>query len=334
MADARRLSSGPGRTAALPAAATTRKFRHVGGSVWHRGGMKTPLDLGPFVEALQSTNEVSAHVRLPHGFDVVPGSPAEAEFARQSLYAGPWSDEPLAETMVVGNMLVYAAEDQLRSAGELIGAGDSRYGPFTLLRSAFELSAQAWWVFDPGIDLEERLCRGANFHLYSHREHKKLEVEMGASDTRTAKINEILDTARHTGLGVTQSKKASPPWVRHPPKDATSLCRAFMQDSSDPSSTMGAVIYRYLSATPHGTLHGLLRSGRQVPGMPAGQIGALTIQEVDPHELAMFTAGVLVAYITAAQRQMAYLGWIGPAWDSWKVAVRDRIRGYLPDGPS
>jgi hypothetical protein len=228
-------------------------------------------------------------------------------------------------------LLLYAAEDHLRSAGELISGEESRYGPFTLLRAAFELSAQAWWIFDPVIDLEERLCRGANFYLHSHRERKKLEQELGAPDTRTVKIDDILDTARRTGLGVTPSQKKSPPWVRRPPKDATSLCRLFMQDSSDPNSTMGAVIYRYLSATPHGTLHGLLRSGRPVPNMPPGRTGTLTMQELDPHELAMFSAGVLVAYITAAERQMVYFGWASADWDSWKLSVRDRIRPYLPD---
>lgn len=105
--------------------------------------MKTPLDIGPFVEVLASTIEVSTDVRLPHHFDVVAGSQAESEFAKQTAYAGPWSDEPLAEVMVAGNMLVYGAEDHLRAAGELIASGDSRYGPFTLLRAALEQCSQA-----------------------------------------------------------------------------------------------------------------------------------------------------------------------------------------------
>lgn len=294
--------------------------------------MKIPLDIGPFVEALKSTIEISAHVRLPHGFDLVAGSPAEAEFAKQSLYAGPWSDEPLAETMVVGNMLLYAAEDQLRSAGALIDPGDSRYGPFTLLRSAFELEAQAWWVFDPGIGLEERLCRGANFTLNSYYEQRKLEREAGLADTRTDKIREILDTADRTGLGITKSKQGSPRWAgHHPPKDATSLCRLFMQDS-DPEA-LGAVMYRYLSATPHGSLHGLLKRSHQVPGMPVGKMGMLRGQDLDQHEVAMLAAGVLTAYISAAERQIVYLGWDGPAWDDWKLSVWKRVRPYLPDSP-
>ncbi len=77
--------------------------------------MKTPLDLGPFVEALESIVQVSALARYPHGFDVVAGSPAEAEFAKQCLYAGPWSDEPLAEATTAGIMLIYGAEDHLRA---------------------------------------------------------------------------------------------------------------------------------------------------------------------------------------------------------------------------
>jgi hypothetical protein len=284
------------------------------------------------VEALESVVEVSAISRFPHAFDVAAGSPAEAEFTKQSLYAGPWSDEPLAEATTAGIMLIYAAEDHLRSAGELISGGTSRYGPFTLLRAAFELSAQAWWIFDPGIDLEERLARGANFILNSHRERQKLEAEIGHPDSRAPKIQAILDTAEQTGLGVTPAKKKSPRWVRHYPKDNTSLCRLFMQDSSSPD-TLGAVIYRYLSATPHGTLHGLLRSTREVPGMPAGKTGVLRSQELDANELAMFTASVLVAYVYATERQMVYFGWAGPAWDAWKLALRDRIRPYLPDAP-
>ncbi len=118
--------------------------------------------------------------------------------------------------------------------------------------------------------MEERLCRGANFILYSHHERRKLERDMGLPDTRKAKIEAILDSARQTGLEVTPTKKRSPTWVgQHPPKDATSLCRLFMQDSSSPDG-VGAVIYRYLSATPHGALHGLPRSTRAVAGMPAG----------------------------------------------------------------
>ena len=292
-------------------------------------GVKPPFDLRPIVEALASTAQVSAVARYPHNFDVVSGWPAEDEFANQSLFAGPWTDEPLMETTMAGNMLLYAAEDHLRSAGDLVGGGESRYGPFTLLRATFELSAQAWWLFEPGIGLEERLSRGANFTLHSHYERRKLEQEMGIAETRTPKIDAILDTARQTGLGVTPSKKGSPLSVGHRPKDLTSLCRLFLQDASDPDSNVGAVIYRYLSATPHGTLHGLLRSAQPVAGTPAGKTGTLMAQEPDPQELAMFAATVLVAYVDAAERQMAYFGWTGPAWNAWKAAVREKVIPYL-----
>lgn len=295
--------------------------------------VKAPLDIRPFVESLASVVEVSAKVRYPHKFDVQPGSQAEGEFAKQSAYAGPWSDEPLAEVMVAANFLVYAAEDHLRSTGVLIGAGDSRYGPFTLLRAAFEQCAQAWWILDPGIGLDQRVCRGANFILNSHYEQRKLEKEAGLPDSRTRRIQEILDTADQTGLGVTKSQKGNARWVgQHHPKDATSLCRLFMEDPAGAES-LGGVMYRYLSATPHGSLHGLLKRSHRVEGMPAGKMGTLRSHEVDQQEVAMLAAGVLTAYIAAAERQIDYLGWSGPAWGEWKLSVWRRIRPYLPDSP-
>jgi hypothetical protein len=283
-----------------------------------------PLDLRPIIEALESLVQVSALVRYPHRFDAVAGSPVEAEFAKQSQFAGPWSDEPLTEVVSMGNMLIFSAEENLRSAATLIASG-SLYGPFTLARSAFETSAQAWWVFDPAIGIEERLCRGGNFILNSHYERRSLENEIGVAETRTPKIRAILDTADQTGLRVTHSKKSSRRWLGSGWKDATSLCRQLWQDPSDLASTVGAVIYRYLSATPHGTLHGILRNAQPVEGFPAGSTGTMFAQVVKPSEMALLVSSVLLAYIIAADRQMAYFGWDGPAWEAWKAAVKEKV---------
>jgi hypothetical protein len=61
-----------------------------------------------------------------------------------------------------------------RNACVCICSGQSRYGHLTLLRSAFEASAHAWWIVDPDIGLRTGLCRRANFTLYSHYERRKL----------------------------------------------------------------------------------------------------------------------------------------------------------------
>jgi hypothetical protein len=297
-----------------------------------------PLDIGPLVEALESLVLVSAMVRYPHRFDVVAGSPAEAEFDKQRRFAGPWSDEPLAEVTGAGNMLVFAAEDNLRSIATLITSG-SLYGPFTLARSAFETAAHAWWIFDPVIALEERLCRGGNFILYSHYERRKLEREIGIPETRTAKIDDILTTAAQVGLRVTPAKKGSPRWLGSGWKDTTSLCRMLWQDPANPASTVGAVIYRLLSATPHGTMHGILRNARPVEGLPPGSTGTMAAQEVNPGELATVVASVLVAYVQSADRQMAYSG--GGVQPGTRGRQRSRRRssrwcrtGYRPKGSS
>ncbi len=291
--------------------------------------MKLPLDLRPLVEVLESIVAVSAIARYPHHFDAVPGSPAEAEFAQQGRFDGPWSHEPLAEATGVGNMLMFAAEDNLRSIATLIMAG-SLYGPYTLARSAFETSAHAWWIFDTDISVEERLCRGANFILYSHYERRKLEREVGIPETRTPKIDAIFATAHKAALPVTPSRKGSPRWLGSGWKDSTSLCRLILQDPSDPESTVGAVIYRYLTATPHGTMHGILRNARPVEGLPSGYTGTMATQEVNPSELATLAASVLIAYVQAADRQMVHFGWTGEAWDAWKAAVKERIEPLVP----
>ncbi len=312
-----------------PTPDTTATQTGRGHPAWQIGAVGAPVDLVPIIEALESLVLVSAITRFPHDFDPAPGSPAESEFAKQSGFAGSWSAAPLADVTSMGNMQIYAAEDNLRSAGSLIAGGNSRYGPLTLARSAFEVAAQAWWIYDPDIALDERLCRGGNFILHSHYERRKLEREMGAAETRTPKIDAILDTARQAGLSVIASRKGSPAWLGGGLKDATSLCRLFMQDQEDPNSTIGAVIYRALSATPHGTLHGLLRNAQPVEGAPSGQTGTWVTPGVDPGEVAMFVAGVLVAYVIAADRQMAYFGWGGPAWDNWKLALKERGDPYL-----
>lgn len=290
--------------------------------------MKNPLDLRPIIAALASTVEVSAIARYPHRFDVVPGSPADAEFAKQGRFAGPWSPTPLAEATMIGNTIVYAAEDHLRSMGELIAGGDSRLGPFVLARAAFEASARGWWIFDPDIGLEDRLCRGANATLNSFYERAKLDREMGVAETRAPKIKAIFDTAQQTGLPVTPSRKKSPRWLGDGWPDTTTLCRQFMEDSDQRS--VGGVLYRYLCAMTHGTLDGLLRNVQPIEGLPPGQTGTMTTQEIDPHELAMFASSVLVAYVIAAERQMVYFGWNGPAWNEWKSAVRAAAKPYVP----
>ncbi|MCA1695484.1 MAG: hypothetical protein LC749_12550 [Actinobacteria bacterium] len=231
----------------------------------------------------------------------------------------------MAEVTAAANMLVFAAEDNLRAVATLIGAG-SLYGPFTLARSAFETCAHAWWILDPAIGLEERLCRGGNFILYSHYERRKLEREMGVAETRTPKIDAILSTP---GLRVLSSRKRSPAWLGSGWKDTTSLCRNLWQDPTEPESTVGAVIYRALSATPHGTLHGILRNPRRIENLPAGFTGMVS-HEVNPDEVATFAACALVAYVLAAERQLAYFGWTGPAWDAWKAAAKKRIEPIVP----
>jgi hypothetical protein len=87
---------------------------------------------------------------------------------------------------------------------------------------------------------------------------------------------------------------------------------------------------RYLSSTPHGTLHGLLRNTHMVEGLPAEWTGTMAAQEVNPSELALFSAWVLLAYVEAADRQMAYFGWTRPAWDAWKAALLAKIEPQMP----
>ncbi len=90
------------------------------------------------------------------------------------------------------------------------------------------------------------------------------------------------------------------------------------------------MVYRYLSATPHGTLHGILRNAQPVEGLAAGSMGTMAAIGVNPGELATFAVSVLIAYIRAAERQMVYFGWNNPAWEAWKEAVKEKIKPFVP----
>ena len=61
-----------------------------------------------------------------------------------------------------------------------------------------------------------------------------------------------------------------------------------------------------------------------------GATGTMSAQSVNPEEVATFAASVLVAYVEAADRQMTYFGWTGPAWNAWKAALKEKIEPAVP----
>lgn len=239
----------------------------------------------------------------------------------------------MAEVLSATSLLVNSTEDHLRALGLLLADENSRYAPLSVARVALESAARAWWMLDITATLPERLCRGWNFLLYGHHERKKLEQELGGPDTRTAKIRVIIETAKQLGLPLAASKKGSPRWLKGGLRDATSLCRELLCDDMDQDSTLGSVMYRYLTATSHGAMHGLLKKTSFVEGMPAGATGTLVAIEFDRRELALTAVGAYNAYLKATEQQFQYFGWRTPEWDKWRQGIDDILWYYLKNPP-
>ena len=263
---------------------------------------------------------------MPYGFEPQPASQAAAEFSQQALYVGPWSAQPLADALGPANMLIYAAEDNLRSVAVLIEDGNSLYGPTILLRAALENVARAWRILSAH-GIEERLCRGWNFLLYSDYERRALEQEMRIADSRTPRIKQVLNSAGAAGLPVGPSKKGSPKWLGSGWQNATGICRLMLADGSrQPQDELGAVLYRLLSATPHGASHGILRNMQVVAGGERSSLGFLSVNPGNHTETALLAACVGIAYLEAATKQMEYFGWGGTGWDAWMKEFGKHLR--------
>lgn len=223
--------------------------------------------------------------------------------------------------------LLMAAENHLEATSRLLVEPLTHYGLFAVCRAAMENSARAWWLLDPDIDVKERVARGLLTRFFSLHEAAQVEELMNPDKKweelqSVARARDVAERARAQGFTVTATKRGrfGLEGVERP--STTALLEEVHEE-------LGAVMYKYLSASVHGTSYALMQemefeeSARGGMGRIAKPSGSFT----------MIGASISVAgltYLFAFDRHVYLYGHHVDEWVSWRTHALKVLRRAAP----
>jgi hypothetical protein len=116
-----------------------------------RGSRRGPPLSAPqaLSRSLQGVGKALEEIHLRHHYLPVLGSAGEAEWARNEIYAGGWTDTPVADAYSIATMKLAAARDHVSSLAQLIAPDPAPFATAAVARALLETSARAWWLLDP-----------------------------------------------------------------------------------------------------------------------------------------------------------------------------------------
>jgi hypothetical protein len=120
-----------------------------------------------------------------------PGSPAEQELRSQTTLADDWSASPVEAVYSIARLIRHGAEDHLLAVERQLAAPVLlRTAVETLVRTAVDASARAWWLLDPDIDMRTRVARGMTERLFALHQDRKVHAKAGHS---TLDVDQAVD---------------------------------------------------------------------------------------------------------------------------------------------
>jgi len=292
---------------------------------------------GPFLEAAEHFRRLAEELSAfpPNGQPAAPGSRAELDAADRS-FDGPWG-RATAELLREPAARLILAIEYLRGLAALTEADRVTVGIVPMIRPALATFGHLYYLFDPEIDVRERVRRRFNLRLASLVEELSITRILGSEDyERTAK--EILDirwTATKLGFDYTTRKRRkgqkqpSARYLGHPGPSEGQIVAGVLQPMND---TFGPAVYRLTSAVTHAQMHGL----KPFLHDPVATTEADVVTAQIGMTLRMFTAltgSVVYAAHVATNRVAGHFGWDTTSWATEAEAALAAWDGWLNAEP-
>jgi hypothetical protein len=216
----------------------------------------------------------------------------------------PVSPRPLADGHGMALLTFVAALDHLKALLRTLDDPPLVWSVASNARHVVELSARAWWLLDPDGGIDRIVARYMASLRYSATEAGKLDAAMASGELVTDHIARLDAWMVSVGL----------PRVARP--FATALVGEMLPAS-------GAVMYKTLSQSPHGTLGGLVEL--VAPDTDPAVANGRATNDFATH--LGWTACALFALYAVMDRLTEYFGWRPDEWLSWKRAANETLLG-------
>lgn len=247
----------------------------------------------------------------------LPGSRAAAECDDKSLN-GDWGDAPTKDANNFARLLCNSASDHvLALAGTLRSPDHGATSSFTVGRGLMEAASRAWYHLDPDADVRERVRRFMNERLWSFAESRRFLKGLGDGTTAVAKAEEaILRTAEVQNFNARRSSRGSKErYLGEPRPTIMNLCDVVLPSQPE-RPNFGSAIYRFLSASAHGGLQGLIGHLEK-----ADDGSAALVKSSEKH--ARHLLWPLRAYVAMGNRFLDHYGWPKERWEQERDAALD-----------
>ena len=93
------------------------------------------------------------------------GSPAMTDLATEQPWQTAEMKTPVVTSLTYASLLGYAATDALKAMVLHLRAPDLVWAPFINTRSGLDAASTAFWLVQPGIDVDEHVRRGMALRL-------------------------------------------------------------------------------------------------------------------------------------------------------------------------
>jgi len=249
--------------------------------------------------------------------------PPDSQYAREVSEEGPFvgrSQTPVANAYSVAVTRHGAAIQHFADLARLLVPPASAYGPASIVRTAIENCAWAWWALDPSIDVKHRIARGLSHMIENLNELIRFPSAELQSEAK-GKRDDIAADAEAHGLYVQRKEKdGTPVWVEEKPPPITKVIETQLGEN-------GTIACRELSAVAHGMLSGLMTRMKKA-GIDLGQPGITLIEPTAPMSVLPYSIAIaLDSFWQASDRRFALYGWNVTHWNGWK---REAKRAMLP----
>ncbi len=249
----------------------------------------------------------------------------DSQYAREVSEEGPFvgrSQTPVANAYSVAVTRHGAAIQHFADLARLLVPPASAYGPASIVRTAIENCAWAWWALDPSIDVKHRIARGLSHMIENLNEVIRFPSAEVQSEA-IAKRDDIAADAEARGLFVQRKvKDGTPLWVEEKPPSITKLLEAQLGEN-------GTIAYRELSAVAHGTLFGLMTRMKK-SDIDLGQPGVTLMEPAAPMSVLAYSIVIaLESFWQASDRRFLLYGWDVAHWNGWKLESKKALLPVL-----
>lgn len=255
-----------------------------------------------------------------------PGSPAEADSALAATFTDDQFHDPVRHIALRGHHALIAAVDHMLGIAACIDAEDVVFATVSLVRPIVTAAGMSYHIFEPGIDLRERLRRGLNVELESIREQlNSFDKESLPEAWQEIAITryQYLVWGRAHGYGQRRKKERNGEaryWLvegdrTNPAPSDMKLAKDVLAEVGD--GELGHTVYRFASSFIHSQSHAFsffLRAAMQYDP----QVPDVVPLGISLHDLITWLLAAVLAVHTAVARCGAYFAW---ELKKWKAMV-------------